>query len=581
MKFKTVVVIILSILIVATSAFLACDTLGFVPGNGKDLVISFWGDSIAEGVLGPSPLAERDYYAYGHIVGERNEYEFHNRSVSGHTTQQFYDYITRTGVYEDGSTGIDNGPMMTGTLLRTSDIIGISMLGNDLLNKDLGDWLELAVVGDYEALEETVSKTKEVFYQAIDYIRECNPNALILVQTVYNPIYVGSPISQNGELVLSEERLERLAAKGVNAAAIRMFGGKMVEKLNSIIYDYRNENEGAIEIVDVYSEFDRIYNTNRERGKALFFTDGIHPSNEGHAVIADLYQKILDAHHLTKEPRVLRLYKKLRINQLERLFSKSGMDIKAAKKAINKSETCKDITNAYFRAIDGYTPVVTELPDHKISNDEYYTSRDETYYITNNSTVNPGMEINGRLLYNSYIELSSDGTIEIVLKSKWVNFLLNAALSGATSETDLSVFNLRELEEQYLKELFPGFTFDDLEGSLGLIKDNLGIEVSGINFEDKGIQEICKSLKDNRTLPSNPKIEKGIDLTITYTGTYTLQKVRSEVTGIEYEQISIDKHPNGGDSYIIGCRDTDPETGKRRVYFRIEFLKMYVEAIRK
>lgn len=579
MKVKTTLVAVFLVLVLSVGAVAVGVSTDLIETEDP-LVISFWGDSIAEGVLGASPLLEHDYYTYGSIVGSTNGYEFHNRSVSGHKVGQFYEYITRTGVFEDER--IDNGPMMTGTLIRTSDVIGISILGNDLLAQDLYVRLKEAAVGNYADLEADLQNARTTFYQTIDFIREVNPDAVILMQTVYNPLFEGTLISQSGNLLLTEERIREFADMGVDSDAIRMFGNKIISKLNAIIWDYLAENPGAFEVVDVWKEFDRIYNEDKVRGKNLFYTDGMHPSNEGHAVMADLYQSKLIELGLAKESKALKNYKKLRTEQLDRLFGDSDLDLDAIKADIKSSDDFKAVTNTYFRAIEGVTPVCSELPDYK-GKDEYWVEETEKYYFTDNCTINPGTAIPVGLFLDenrSFIELNPDGTIKLELRlpeGTDIGLLINSL----AKDVDFSEIDLTMASNQYIYSLLPGFTFDDIEASIGLLKTNIGLEFDGLDFEYKGLQEISESLATNRRLPAKLDLDPEMELCIRYTGTYSMKKVTSSVTGEEYEVINIDKHLKGGDSYIIACKDIDPETGKDRVYFRIDFLWMYAEALAK
>lgn len=581
MKVKTTLVAVFLVLVLAVGGVAVGIGTDIIKTDNRDIVVSFWGDSIAEGVLGASPILEHDYYTYASIIGADNGYEFHNRSVSGHKVGQFYEYITRTGVFEDDR--VDNGPMMTGTLIRTSDVIGISILGNDLLAQDLYERLKEVAHGDYSALEASLVKPRETFYKTIDFIREVNPNAVIMMQTVYNPLFEGTLLSQSGQLLLTEERLAEFAAMGVDADAIRMYGNKIIGKLNAIVWDYLAENPGSIEVIDVWKEFDRIYNEDKVRGKNLLYTDGMHPSNEGHAVIADLYQEKLIELGLAQEKGALRNYKELRCDQLDRLFGTSGLDLGAIKADIKSSQDFKEVTNTYFRAISGVTPVCSEIPDHTDRRGEYYTEDTERYYFTTNCTINPGMTIPIGMLLDkkrSFIELNPDGTMKIELRLP-KGTSIGGLLENLGGDIDFSAIELETGANQYVYSLLPGFTFDDIESSIGLLKTNLGLEFEGLDFDYKGMREISDALATTHRLPAKLDLDPEMDLCIRYTGTYSIKKVVSAVTGEEYEAIHFDKHPNGGDSYIIACRDVDPETGKDRVYFRIDFLWTYAEALAK
>ena len=109
-------------------------------------------------------------------------------------------------------------------------------------------------------------------------------------------------------------------------------------------------------MIDAEAEFDRIFSEDEERGKGLLYKDGVHPSNEGHAVIADLIQRALEKAGLADEAAALANYKKLRTEQLARLYAGTA-DTSENRARIAGAASVEEVTYAYFRAIDGYSPV--------------------------------------------------------------------------------------------------------------------------------------------------------------------------------------------------------------------------------
>ena len=63
---KKILSVLLAVVLVASMAvaFVACDD-----GNDKYTIV-YIGDSIAEALIGPSPLGERDNYGYYALVGK-------------------------------------------------------------------------------------------------------------------------------------------------------------------------------------------------------------------------------------------------------------------------------------------------------------------------------------------------------------------------------------------------------------------------------------------------------------------------------------------------------------------------------
>lgn len=195
------------------------------------------GDSIAYG----SGLGNPTEACYGKIVADTNGYEYVNHSVPGHTTTNLIARLSQPEVTE---------------ALEKADIISISIGGNDFL---LGNLMQLIfnamVLNDYTPLDSIAAKFYENFSTIVDIINEHNPDAVILIQTLYNP--------QSGYL----REPYQMAA----------------DRLNAQIERFSSENPGEIVIVDV--------------GTALgddptnYADDDIHPSSNGNMIIA---QEVLD-----------------------------------------------------------------------------------------------------------------------------------------------------------------------------------------------------------------------------------------------------------------------------------------------
>lgn len=342
MKRKIICAVLCAVLIFSAFAvFVGCTD------GSERLKIVYLGDSIAEAVLGPSPLSERENYGYYALVGKRNGYEYINRSVSGHKTENMLEYISRD----------DEDAYTVKTHIMTADIIHISILGNDMLQTDVGALIvEMAEQeranesGDYTyypAVREGILRQSRVNFAAIvAKLRELNPDAVIMFQTVYNPVY---PESQ----LISGSARAKLAELGYTSDDYRRLGGKLISCLNEVIYEYIWENPGAFYIIDAYGAFGEIWAQSEETGKKLVYTDDIHPSNYGHAVMADLIQRKLEELGLA-DGGALKSYKKLRISQIKELYP--DLDYRAIKKTINASSTCEEVTKAYFTATDGIIP---------------------------------------------------------------------------------------------------------------------------------------------------------------------------------------------------------------------------------
>ncbi|MBQ8177568.1 MAG: hypothetical protein IJ033_00085 [Clostridia bacterium] len=557
MRAKIFVVVISLVLCLSVGGIAVASEMGMVGKqvDNTDVVFSVWGDSIAEAVLGASPIGERDGFGYYGLVGRIANFEFHNRSVSGHLTGQFYDYITAP----------DDGARMNNTLLKTSDIIAVSILGNDLLQNDVSQMVVDYTDGITTDLDANVAIAKEDFYMAMDYIRSVNPDAKIMVQTVYNPMFVGSAI-------LWDFARDALYAKGYDDAEIREVGGYMLDALNGVVFDYLNDNPDSITIIDVRKAFDAIYNEDNHRGAELFYNDGVHPSNEGHAVIAGLYlEEMVKLGYLETED-VVRYYKDIRIDQVKRLYD--GQDgAKDAIKEIKAQDNYDGVTNAFFRFAEGKIAVL----DKKATEDNPYVAFEETkrYYIDKSTTV-LGLPIG--LLVNekkSYIEFYNDGTMKLQIMLPEES---SALVDELLKDTDLSTVDISPIISKYAVELFPGFTTDKVMYSLGLLDDNLGLSFVGLDPEHEGVKALIESLEEDGKLPSKLSIPDGLG--VKYEGRYTLREVTNPLTGETMQAIHMGAPYENGDGYVIMTL-AENEDGKEMVYFSLDFIQMYVKAVEK
>ena len=95
----------------------------------------------------------------------------------------------------------------------------------------------------------------------MDYIKELNPDAVILLQTLYNPMYV--------------------------AKALRNAYQEGANRLNAVIRKYAEDNPGTYTVVEVGAAFGD--------DESLITIDYIHPNSKGHVVIATQVLKTLKA----------------------------------------------------------------------------------------------------------------------------------------------------------------------------------------------------------------------------------------------------------------------------------------------
>ena len=221
---------LLSILTVFAMLFALCAPA--FAETAEPLTYLLLGDSIAYG----AGILNHEDACYGRIVANTNGYNYKNDAVKGIKSGELLQKVSGGSVRGD---------------IEEADIISISIGGNDFIKNPLYiPAVILSMFGSDGIVGNIVDGFYPNFCKIIEKIKEINPDALILVQTLYNP--------QKG--------------------ALRSAFDKGVKPLNDCFYKYLEENPGAYEIVDVYTAL------STERG--IIAIDTIHPNAKGNVLIA-------------------------------------------------------------------------------------------------------------------------------------------------------------------------------------------------------------------------------------------------------------------------------------------------------
>ncbi len=217
---------------------LSCFSVISFADEEKSLDYVVLGDSIAYG----SGLVNPTDACYGKIVAETNGYTYANHSIPGITSGVLLSMLT------DGEAVRES--------VASADIISISIGGNNFLTDNIIGLAFSSLVGkDMSKFDEIAALYYEDLCAIMDIINELNPDAVVLLQTIYNP------------------------QKGA-AGVVYLEGGI---RLNEMMRKYDVEHPGEIVIVEVAEAL----NGDMEN----FADDKIHPSKKGNEKIA---QVILD-----------------------------------------------------------------------------------------------------------------------------------------------------------------------------------------------------------------------------------------------------------------------------------------------
>ena len=574
MKKKIIASVLCVVLLACCAAALAaCNNDG---ETAEKTEIVYLGDSIAEGILGASPLGFRHEYAYANVLGRRNDFEYYNHSVSGHLTKDLLALLNNDLGY-DGARGLI-------LHVREADIIHVSILGNDLLqDMSMNDVVLEAAQGLYTIIDGIAETAYENITGIVARIRELNPDATLIFQNVYNPL------SEKSTLVDEETRATLAAEHDTYPEDFRQLGAGILDRLNGVLDRYLAEHPGAFIIADAQAEFDRIFAEDYERGKDLIYPDYIHPSNEGHAVLADLTQGILEEQGLANASAALAEYKTMRKNVLDNYFDGIAADIDGVKAAIDAAADCSAVTEAFFDATRGLTPDYSEINYDYAAQSTTSTSSDMSFAVNWNASSLMGVSLGGESGSGSGsdsgdilgmllgiagdlfdrnktgVSLGADGTmrLSLVLDPEMAEGL--AMFLPALGGLDMGSF-----ADTYLEPIMPGFTSMDIIEVFGLAEESLGLKVVSDGDTDAFLRLLAGALFDGGQLPEDIAIPEGFGLVLE--STYTLRTV-TYPDGTEYTGVFLTPSDPDTQSYIVMTM-YDYSDGTHALNLKVDFVKL-------
>lgn len=572
---KKIIASVLCVVLLAccAAALAACNNDG---ETAEKTEIVYLGDSIAEGILGASPLGLRHEYAYANVLGRRNDFEYYNHSVSGHLTKDLLALLNNDLGY-DGARGLI-------LHVQEADIIHVSILGNDLLqDMSMNDVVLEAAQGLYTIIDGIAETAYENITGIVARIRELNPDATLIFQNVYNPL------SEKSTLVDAETRATLAAEHDTYPEDFRQLGAGILDRLNGVLDRYLAEHPGAFIIADAQAEFDRIFAEDYERGKDLIYPDYIHPSNEGHAVLADLTQGILEEQGLANASAALAEYKTMRKNVLDNYFDGIAADIDGVKAAIDAAADCSAVTEAFFDATRGLTPDYSEINYDYAAQSTTSTSSDMSFAVNWNASSLMGVSLGGESGSDSGsdsgdilgmllgivgdlfdrnktgVSLGADGTmrLSLVLDPEMAEGL--AMFLPALGGLDMGSF-----ANTYLEPIMPGFTSMDIIEVFGLAEESLGLKVVSDGDTDAFLRLLAGALFDGGQLPEDIAIPEGFGLVLE--STYTLRTV-TYPDGTAYTGVFLTPSDPDTQSYIVMTM-YDYIDGTHALNLKVDFVKL-------
>lgn len=258
-KSKIYVALLMSVLLLALSVFSALGTPSPVFPT-----ITVLGDSIASG-YGLDDV----YDSYATLIAKEKYYNVSNCAVAGHTSSDLlwvvcHDEITRQD-------------------LKDSELVIISIGGNDIIellqNADAMTLRDILINSSQsQAVINTAQTIQEKLLYSCMEIRLLNPDAPIILQTQYNPLYAHADYAQ-----------------------LAPYADKLAPVFTQIISSISAQLPD-IYSADIYTAFDNYYKENQSYD--IIQQDGIHPSEKGHALIAQVIIQVME--HLEDEGILIR-----------------------------------------------------------------------------------------------------------------------------------------------------------------------------------------------------------------------------------------------------------------------------------
>ena len=242
MKVRKLISLILAVIFILSSFSVCC----FAAAKYDYVVL---GDSIAYG----SGLLNATDACYGKMVADTCGFNYANHAVPGATTSEFLDELKDKTIRAD---------------LAKADIVSISIGGYDYLNELSGLMFDSIVKKDYTDFDRIGNGIYTNIKKAIDTILSLSPKAMILLQTLYNPM--------TGYLKESYQQ----GADRVNAAVNRL----------------AREYPKNVAVVDL----DPVLTGDAEN----FADDTMHPTAKGNKKIADEVLSVLRKLGFTKKTKI-------------------------------------------------------------------------------------------------------------------------------------------------------------------------------------------------------------------------------------------------------------------------------------
>ena len=571
MKVRFLSLSILLALIVVGMFLLSCtgsisdlekDSVPFLSAAAEKTNVLFLGDSIGEALAGPSPLTEREAYGYYGIIGNINSYNYYNRAVSGYTTKDLSEFVRRE----------DDGVNRVRSLITNADIIHISIIGNDFLFSNRAQLLIDLADDVYDRIREKQAAATKNLDDTLTHLRSLNPDAVIILQTLYNPCGDDSPL-------IDPYARAMLDMRGITQKDYHDLMKKLVLEINKILYDYleahtttdqNGEESAPFELIDVYTAFDKAYEADPDGWDCMICEDGIHPQNAGHALIAEVLQDKLTELGLAA-PNALHNYKRDRVRQLNRLYSDHS-EKQTVRDNIMKASDFSAVSHAYFEAIGDLIPHY----DRELKREGKVFAVTRSFKLTFLSAL--GSEYTGMIdKEKAEITFTDQGDYILYLPLTTLVTQMAKYMIKIKSEINANELFDFDLAIPYLEYFTPGADKYDLEAVLKGFKYFYGFEIIGLDYDNPILRHIFDRYRETGELIIDDPDFVGETIALKCTGSYSLETIRDS-DGTEYSAIYVNNVYGQSEPFIRYTYTVD-EDDVEKVRMTIDVVRVAIEGI--
>ena len=178
--------------------------------------------------------------------------------------------------------------------------------------------------------------------------------------------------------------------------------------------------------------------------------------------------------------------------------------------------------------------------------EEEYLDADTIYYIDTENSEAFGYDFNALIDKTSNITLRKNGTATISIRLKEI---VNTILLIALAKNEQKSVDINTYIDNMLVQYLPGISLNDIKTTFEIFRQNTGIKILGIDYDNPEIQSFFDELSLTGKIPST-LFELKENIGIRYDASYCIKHIYSETKG-EYVAIYMGEYEPNGEPFTI------------------------------